>query len=178
MSWNDFYARRDAMDAVLKLARRDPAAPLPYAEVPRTDELFGSPQQLLLALNYRWMQHLGGHLRATVGGPEDVAEAPPQDISDNPELVAAAWRKAVAEQPTLRAVLDANVDRFPAELVPAVEREQRMLALTAGLADPFEPVEEITRIGASFMALLRHGRTTTKRRSPAGQLLRLLSPAS
>lgn len=178
MSWNDFYARRDAMDTVLKLARRDPEAPLPFAQVPGAKELFGTPEQLLLALYYRWSQLLGGQLRIRVGGPEDVAEAPPQDASDHPELVAEAWRAAVAEQPTLRAVLDAHVDRYPEVMIPAVEREQRMLALTAGLADPFEPVDEITRIGASYLALLRHSPSAAKRRTAAGGLLRLLSPAS
>lgn len=178
MSWNDYYARRDVMDSVLKLARRNPEGDLPFAEVPRAEELFGTPEQLLLALYYRWNQVLLGHLRSTVGGPEDYADAPPRGESDNPELVAAAWRAAAAEQPTLRTVLDANVDVHPEQLVPALEREQRMLAITAGLAEPHEDTDEVTRIGASFLALLRHGRPTSKRRSTAGQLLRLLSPAS
>jgi hypothetical protein len=178
MSWNDYYARRDVMDAVLKLARRDPSGPVPFAEVPRAEELFGTPEQLLLALYYRWNQVLLGHLRATVGGPEDAADAPPQDESDNPELVAAAWRAAEAEHPILRAVLDANIALYPEVLVPALEREQRTLAITAGLAEWHEPRDEVTRTGAGFLALLRHGRPATKRRSTAGQLLRLLSPAS
>lgn len=177
MSWNDYYARRDVMDTVLKLAKRNPDADLPFAEVPRAAELFGTPEQLLLALYYRWNQVLLGHLRSTVGGPEDVYSAP-RGESDNPDLVGAAWRAAAAEEPTLRAVLDANIDVYPAELVPALEREQRMLAITAGLAEPHEDVDEVTRVGASFLALLRHGRPATKRRSTAGQLLRLLSPAS
>lgn len=178
MSWNDFYARRDVMDTVLQLAKHDLEGPLPFDQVPRAEELFGTPEQLLLALYYRWSQVLSGQLRVRVGGPEDVLETSTEDTSDHPELVADAWRAAVAEQPTLRAVLDANVERHPEVMVPAVEREQRMLALTAGLAEPYEPAAEVTRIGASFLALLRHGPTDTRRRRPAAGFLRLLSPAS
>lgn len=177
MSWNDYYARRAVLDTVLKLAGRNPGGPLPFAEVDRAEELFGTPKQLLQALYYRWNQILLGHLRSTVGGPEDAADAPPRDESDNPELVAAAWRKTADEHPTLRAVLDAHAD----ELQPELKREQRLLAITAGLAELHEPRDEVTRVGASFMALLRHGRPATKRRaghSVASGLLRLLSPAS
>lgn len=178
MGWNDFYARRDVMDTVLELAKRDPAGPLPYGEIERAEELFGTPERLLLALYYRWTQLLGGYLRAEVAGPEDSYDAPPPEESDHADRVAAAWGTAVTEHPTLRAVLDANIDRYPETLVPALESEQRMLAITAGLAEPHEPVEEVTRVGAGFMALLRQGRSEERRRTGSvGQLLRLLSPA-
>jgi len=181
MSWNDYYARRKVMNTVLKLARRAPGGPLPFAEIPRAEELFGTPEQLLLALYYRWNLRLLGKLRSTVGGPEDAMDAPPREDSDNPELVAQAWRGTVAENPTLRAVLDSHIDVYPETLVPALEREQRLLAITAGLAEPHEPLDEITRVGASFMALLRHGAdqaAPTRRRSrfPVGELLRMLTP--
>src|SRR5690606_18719891 len=66
MSWNDYYARRKVMNSVLKLARRAPDAPLPFAEIPRAQELFGTPEQPLLALYYRWNLRLLGKLRSTV----------------------------------------------------------------------------------------------------------------
>lgn len=74
-------------------------------------------------------------------------------------------------------MLDANIDRYPA-LVTALEAEQRVLAITAGLAGPFEPVDEITKIGASFMALIRHSAPRHARKAGApNQLLRLFSSA-
>src|SRR5690606_22789320 len=172
MSWNDYYARRKVMNSVLKLARRAPDAPLPFAEIPRAQELFGTPEQLLLALYYRWNLRLLGKLRSTVGGPEDAMDAPPRGESDNTDLVAQAWRSTFEENPTLRAVLDAHIDVYPDTLIPALEREQRLLA--------------ITRVGASFRALVRHGQerdapsdktARRRRRAPAGDLLRLLTPA-
>ncbi|WP_028850336.1 hypothetical protein [Thermocrispum municipale] len=186
MSWNDYYARRKVMNSVLKLARRAPDAPLPFAEIPRAQELFGTPEQLLLALYYRWNLRLLGKLRSTVGGPEDAMDAPPRGESDNTDLVAQAWRSTFEENPTLRAVLDAHIDVYPDTLIPALEREQRLLAITAGLAEPHEPLDDITRVGASFMALVRHGQERAdrsdktprqRRRSPVGDLLRLLTPA-
>ncbi|MGH3520204.1 MAG: hypothetical protein ACRDQ7_23040 [Haloechinothrix sp.] len=179
MSWNDYYARRDALDAVLRHAERDPSGPLPFAEIDRAAELFGNEERLLLALYYRWTQRLSGYLRAEVAGPEDSDVAPGADEPDYADRVADAWRTTAAENPALRAVLDASIERYPAALIPALEREQRMLAVTAGLAEPYEPGAEVTRIGAAFLALVRHRDAKPARRSsPVGQLLRLLAPSA
>lgn len=177
MSWHDFYARRDIMDAVLKRARGNPAATLPFEEIDRAKELFGSCEQLLLALYYRWTQLLGGYLRAELVGPED-SDNSPRDESDNADRATAAWQRAHRKHPTLRAVLDAGIEAYPAVLRPAFEREQRMLAISAGLADPYEPVAEITRVGASFLTLIQHsGEVPARHSGPVGQLMRLLTPA-
>lgn len=179
MSWNDYYLRRNVMDAVLEHSERNPGGALPFERIPHAAELFGSEEQLLLALYYRWTQVLGGYLRAAEAGPEDADLAPGAGEPDYADRVAAAWRTAAREHATLRAVLDANIDRFPDTLVPALKREQRMLALTAGLAEAYEPVDQITRVGATLMALTRHGGTQPGRRStPLGQLLRLLQPTA
>lgn len=176
MSWNDFYRRRDVMDAVLKQARRDPQAPLPFAEINGAKQAFDSEEELLLALHYRWMQALSGHLRAAVAGPEDTADVPGGWERDHVEAVSKAWRAAVREHPTLHAVLDANVERYPA-LRRAHEGELRMLALTAGLADPGEPRDEVTRIGGTLVALLRSkGAGQGRSSNPLGQWLRRLAP--
>jgi hypothetical protein len=54
-----------------------------------------------------------------------------------------------------------------------------MLAVTAGLAEPREPVAEITKIGVAFDALLRSGPVRPpRRRSPVGHLLRMLAPSA
>jgi hypothetical protein len=174
MSWNDFYRRRDVIDNVLTLARRNPEGELPFAGVPGAEQAFGSRENLLLALHYKWTQLLGGHLRAELAGPEDVPDSDP----DRVDAVTRAWHRAVREHTTLRRLLDANLDRYPA-LRSLDEAEKRMLAITTGLADPHEPADEVLKIGTAFVALLNHApsRVSARRRSPVGHLLRMLAPA-
>lgn len=167
MSWKDFHQRREITDAVLRRAARDPQGPLPFAEITGATDHFRDEEQLLLALQYRWSQLLGGYLRA-----EETA-----DDDDHVGAVTRAWQKAVRAHPDLRAVLDANLERYPA-LRPVEEAQQRMLAVTAGLADPNEPEDELTRVGAAFSALLRHGPGLQPRRNPLGQLFRMLAPSA
>ncbi|GHF84386.1 hypothetical protein FHX82_001116 [Amycolatopsis bartoniae] len=168
MSWKDFHQRRETADAVLRRAARDPQGPLPFAEVPGAREVFGSEEQLLLALQYRWGQVLGGHLRVEFEDEPD----------DHVDAVTRAWNRAARKHPVLRAVLDAHGDRYPS-LRQVREAEQRSLAVAAGLAEPGEPIEEITKVGAAFSALLRHGPgLPAPRRNPLGQLLRMLAPSA
>jgi hypothetical protein len=162
MSWTTYYARRDALDSVLVRAKREPAGPVPHSEV------FDGPAELLLALHYRWTLKLTGAL-GTV-----LAEAEQDPSIDQVDAVSAAWRKTVAENETLHAVLDAHAGKF-AELRPVLEAEQRNLALAAGLAEPHEPAEEITRVGTAFLALLQSSEPQpARRRSPVEQLIRRL----
>lgn len=177
MSWNDYYRRRDILDAVLRHARRDPEAPLAVSEIPGAADEFGTEDNLLLALHYRWQQALSGRLRAAVGGPEDSADLPGGRDTDHVESVSRAWRKTLSEHATLRTVLDAHLDDHPA-LRRAHEAEMRMLAVTAGLAEPGEPADEVTQIGKTLVGLMR---TRTSElgaapRNPFGQLLRKLAP--
>jgi phage tail protein X len=144
MGWNDFYRRRDALDAVL---RRDPAGPL---EFDRT--AFETADELLLALHHRWLQQLTGRLGLALAETDDRVEA-----------VLRTWRALAAEQPALRGALDAHLSD-----PEAVEREERLLALTSGLADLSEPTAEVTRIGAAFLALIRSEPAV---RSSRGRLL-------
>ncbi|MBB5959852.1 hypothetical protein FHS29_006474 [Saccharothrix tamanrassetensis] len=137
MGWTDFYRRRDALDAVLRAAAGNPAAPLTCDR-----DLFADEAELLLALHYRWMQQLTGRLGAALQDSED----------DRVEVVTRTWRALAAEQPVLRAVLDEHLTS-----TEAVEREQRLLALTAGLAELSEPSATISRVGAAFAALIRTG---------------------
>lgn len=141
MSWSDYYRRRDALDAVLDQAARDPEGPLPFPE--RAAAEFADRRELLLALHYRWSVRLTGR----VGMAQAEAERDPS--LDRVDAVARAWRATAAEHPVLRRVLDAH----PAGLAAA--GEQRMLALAAGLAEIDEPAEEITKVGAAFLALIR-----------------------
>ncbi|TNC22337.1 hypothetical protein [Amycolatopsis alkalitolerans] len=168
MGWTDFYQRRDIADAVLRRASRDPRAHLPLAEIPGAKEVFGSEEQLLLALQYRWSRLLSGHLRTEF---EDGTD-------DHVEAVTRAWHRAVRANRTLRAVLDAQVERYPA-VRQMHEAEVRMLAVAAGLADPGEPADEITKVGTAFFALLRHGpELEAPRRNPLGHLLKMLAPSA
>ncbi|WP_158840505.1 hypothetical protein [Saccharothrix deserti] len=137
MSWTDFYRRRDALDAVLRAAAGDPAAPLTFDR-----EIFATEDELLLALHYRWMQQLTGRLGTALEDSDD----------DRVEIVTRTWRELAAEQPVLRAVLDAHLTS-----TDAIEREQRMLALTAGLAELSEPSADVSRVGAAFANLIRGG---------------------
>ncbi|MDV6012733.1 hypothetical protein [Haloechinothrix sp. LS1_15] len=181
MSWEDFYRRREVIDAVLRAASRNPDGPLPFTEVDGAAEAFGDQRQLLLALYYDWMQLMTGYLRAEAAGPEDNHDAPEgRDDSDHADRVARAWRRAAADHATLRAVLDANIDRFPDVGVPALEREQRVLAMTAGLAEPTEPPEEVAKVGSAFLALTRHADSTAAERSSrsAASVLRRLAASA
>jgi hypothetical protein len=162
MSWTDYYERRNALDSVLVRAERDPAGPLPHSP------MFDGPADLLLALQYRWTLKLTGNLGRV------LAEAERDESMDLVDAVSGAWRKTIADNQTLHAVLEAHAERYEA-LLPQLEAEQRTLALAAGLAEPHEPAQEITRVGAAFMALLRTAaEKPSRRRSPVEQLLRRL----
>ncbi|MCE7011923.1 hypothetical protein LWC34_55305 [Kibdelosporangium philippinense] len=162
MSWTDYYERRNAIDSILVRAERDPAGPLP------TSAAFADPVELLLALHYRWTLKLTGRLGMV------LAEADGDPSIDLVDAISDAWRKTVAENATLYAVLDAHADRYEA-LWPQLQAEQRTLALAAGLAETHEATEEITRVGAAFQTLLRTAeKQSPRRRSPVEQLIRRL----
>ncbi|GLY66144.1 hypothetical protein [Amycolatopsis taiwanensis] len=156
MTWHDFYRRRDVIDAVLREARRDPSAPLPFADVPGARDTFGDEENLLLALQHKWTLVFGGRLETEL-----------LDVADTVDAILRAWHSAVGANPTLRAVLDANLDRYPS-LRSAHEAQQRTLAVTAGFAGIEEPTTEITRVGATIEALVRQG-------TPAGHASDLVS---
>jgi hypothetical protein len=161
MGWSDYYERRDALDSVLVRAGRDPEGPLPRSPG------FDGPADLLLALQHRWALKLTGRLGMV------LAEAERDPSIDLVDAVAAAWRRTVTENQALHAVLDAHAARYEA-LLPQLEAEQRTLALAAGLAEPHEDAEEITRVGAAFLTLRRSAPRQPRRRNPVEQLLRRL----
>lgn len=173
MSWTDFYRRRDALDAVLEHARRNPAGNLPYDEVPEAAAEFSGPEDLLLALHYRWTMKLTGQLGVA------LSEAGRNPDIDPVDAVLAGWRATAAEHPELRRLLDAGASEHAEALRPAIEGEQRLLALGAGLAEPHETAEEISRVGATLLALARNASDRpSRRRGPVEQLLRLLVPSA
>jgi hypothetical protein len=162
MGWTTYYERRDALDSVLVRAQRDPAGPLPHSDV------FDGPAELLLALHYRWTLKLTGALGLA------LTEAERDPSIDQVDAVSGAWRRTIADNPTLYAVLATHAPRYDA-LRPMFDAEQRTLALAAGLAEPRESTEEITRVGAAFLALLQTAAPrAARRRSPVEQLIRRL----
>jgi hypothetical protein len=168
MSWTDFYRRRDALDAVLEQARRDPASTAPFASfasIPQVAAEFARPEDLLLALHHRWSLRLTGQLGVALSNP---------DI-DPVDAVLAGWRTTAAANPELRDLLDRGAREYPDVVRPAVDGEQRLLAHCAGLAEADDSPEEVTRLGATLLALLRNGsERPARRRSPVEQLLRRL----
>ncbi|NKY45423.1 hypothetical protein [Nocardia cerradoensis] len=92
MTWQDQHARTDILHEVLARAAVDPAMPGLFYDLPECDRLFGGPTGVLAALRYRWDNHLHAKL--------DQAQLQGQSPSE-------AYQELAAEQPVLRAVLDA-----------------------------------------------------------------------
>ncbi|TSE00348.1 hypothetical protein FOS14_07935 [Skermania sp. ID1734] len=92
MTWQDVHARNDIIETVLTRAAANPADPMLFADLPDVDRLFGGLSGVLLALQHRWNVHYEAKL-------DRVAE----DWADPRAL----WAELAAEQPALRAVLDA-----------------------------------------------------------------------
>ncbi|RDI17200.1 hypothetical protein DEU38_12335 [Rhodococcus sp. AG1013] len=110
MGWTDCHARKAILDTVLARARIDPAGPLLLDGLPDVDRLFGGEDGVLLALHHRWATCLAAKRDQAV---EDGA--PPQRL----------WDELSAEQPTLRAVLDAAFGRSSTLRAERVARPSR-----------------------------------------------------
>ncbi|GAA4488860.1 hypothetical protein GCM10023094_49440 [Rhodococcus olei] len=105
MSWTEFRARRQVLEDVLSRVEADPTVVRRLAEIPGARELFGSSDEILLALQQRW----SGHLAALLDQAVEEGTAPRD-----------AWLRLAEEQPALRAALDAG-----ATVSAALRREQR-----------------------------------------------------
>lgn len=115
MSWDDFHARRAVLDEVLDRARVDPEVVLRLSRVQGVIRHFGSPDNVLLALQQQWNNHLAAKLD--------------QSLEDGTALMDAGYSLA-AEQPALRAALDAGAV-VSEPLRVALRREQRMIVAHA-----------------------------------------------
>ena len=58
MGWDDHNRRRAAIKAVLKHAEANPTEGLPFEQLPEVPANFRSRRELVLALQYDWMQAL------------------------------------------------------------------------------------------------------------------------
>ena len=106
MTWQDQHARTEILHEVLARAVADPAAPGLFRDLPECDRLFGGPAGVLAALRYRWDNHLHAKLDQALSQGQSAAEA---------------YFELSAEQPVLRAVLDAHLIR-PRRREPALAR--------------------------------------------------------
>ncbi|GAA4006302.1 hypothetical protein GCM10022247_30020 [Allokutzneria multivorans] len=171
MSWDDFYRRRDALDAAVATACTHPDTQLP---VVTEDPLAGSSMNAIedlstaegvaQALHYRWMLLLTSRVDLALLEAERTG-------GDLVEAVTSAWHRTAETEPALRRVLDANP-------VPAASlaREHRMLALAAELACAGDSDENIERIGAALLGLVRSApKPVAPRCSPLSGLLRKLA---
>ncbi|MFB9902403.1 hypothetical protein [Allokutzneria oryzae] len=163
MSWEDFYRRRDVLDAAVTTVRDRSDARLTLTEVPGATAEFGDAAELAAALHYRWMLLLTARVDLALLETE-------RSGGDRVEAVTAAWQRTAATEPALRRVLDANP--VPED---AAARERRMLALAAGLAEAGDSAAEIDRIGAAFLGLVRSAPAPSARRNPLSGLLRKLA---
>ncbi len=105
MTWEDQHARTEILNAVLARAAADPANPGLLQGFPDAERLFGGQAGILAALQYRWDNHLHVKLELALLQGQSAADA---------------YLELAAEQPALRALLDAqDVDRrhAPAVLV-------------------------------------------------------------
>ena len=172
MSWTDFHRRQEILEAATRHAGRNPGASLSLDEIPGAADLFGCEEQLLLALHYKWTQVLSGYLRAELADPDEAG-----DLGDQVDAVTRAWRRATTDHEPMHAVLDAGGERHTS-IAELRDGELRMLAVTAGLAEPGEPAAELTKVGRAFAALLRAGDgQRVARRSTMGRLRHLLAHA-
>ncbi len=103
MTWDEHRRRSAALDAVLAYAAVNPAADLPFAEMPGLLALFGDRRGLVLALQHRWSQLLWARLSADMrtGG---LKESAPHSVQ--------VWRECAAANRVLRRLLDRHLPEF------------------------------------------------------------------
>ncbi|MFI9509866.1 hypothetical protein [Nocardia sp. NPDC052566] len=96
MSWEDQHTRTRIVHTVLTRAAADPDRPDLFSDIPELERLFGGADGVLLALRYRWNNHFDAKM--------DQAQQQGQTAME-------AYLELAAEQPVLRAVLDAQYRR-------------------------------------------------------------------
>ncbi|MEV6065542.1 hypothetical protein AB0L82_03225 [Nocardia sp. NPDC052001] len=92
MTWADQHARTDILHTILDRAARNPADARLFDDIPDLDRLFGGREGVLLALRHRWENHLSVKLDHALAEGKSAVEI---------------FLELSAEQPALRAVLDA-----------------------------------------------------------------------
>jgi len=114
MGWDDHNRRRAAIKTVLAYAESRPADGLPFEQVPEAQASFQSRRELVLALQYDWMQALWARIELLSLESRNGA------LLDARELAERAHAECAAKHPVLRRLLDAYRD----ELGPTVRPEE------------------------------------------------------
>ncbi|ONI93002.1 hypothetical protein ALI22I_00700 [Saccharothrix sp. ALI-22-I] len=143
MGWVDYYRRRAVLQAALRQVARD--GELSFDRVDGAVGVFSGLAELVLALHHRWSLLLLGRV--------ELAFAEAREGEDPADVVSRAWLALAAAEPVLRAVLDAH-ERRPT-MASALARENRMLALNAGLAHPDQHDAVLSEIGEALRTSLR-----------------------
>ncbi|WP_280511444.1 hypothetical protein [Nocardia farcinica] len=108
MSWADLHERTRIVHTVLARAAVDPDDPGIFDGLGDLNRLFGGPEGLLLALGHRWRNHLDVKIELGLVQGRSAAQM---------------YRELCAEQPELRALLDAQYRRRNLDAVaPVPER--------------------------------------------------------
>lgn len=144
VTWTDYHRRDEAIRTVLELADSRADGLLPWDEVPAAEELFGTPSELLRALQMRWHTHLAGSL-------DELLAEEPMDLE---VATVRGWCRAAVDMPGARAILDANRDHTA--IAAGRRKDFHLLASTAGfgfVGDAYalragEALEERARAGA------------------------------
>ncbi|MGY0500843.1 hypothetical protein ACWZHB_20345 [Nocardia sp. FBN12] len=105
MTWTDLHHRTEIVHTVLARAAINPHDPALFDGIAELDRLFGGVEGLLLALSNRWDNHL--HVKLELA---EIDGSTPME----------AYLELAAEQPALRALLDAR---------PAIRQTTRDRAL-------------------------------------------------
>ena len=127
MTWVEHHRRDLALRRVVELADRRRDGLLPWDEAVDARDVFGTPEDLLSALQMRWYTRLSGSL-------DSVLAEQPGDLERG---VVHGWRYAAADLPGVRAILDANLGH--AAVGPGRRKELALLATASGLASLGDP---------------------------------------
>lgn len=128
MTWNAFHHRGEILQSVIDEAnaRRNGVLPM---DLPGVRETFRDELDLLGALSLKWHARLSGNIeRELMAQPLDLESA-----------IITAWRRAAADAPGVRMVLDhytaaPSTPEMAVAMTRAQEKEWLKLASVAGLA--------------------------------------------
>jgi hypothetical protein len=133
---------------------REVVARLDAGPLPALSAGFAVDDELLEALHGVWSRRLNGRIDLALE-TDDHALA---------ECIGRAWLATAADLPGVRRVLDAHAER--PSLQSQLRAEHRAVAVAAGLATFDDPARVSARIGARFVAGLRHRPTVAVTRLP------------
>jgi hypothetical protein len=146
--------RSSVLQDVMAFAETRRDGHLPWTDVAGTQDAFGTPADLLGALQMRWHARLSGAIE------RELTEQP----WDLPQAVLHAWRALRAEMPGVRAILDAHADEEAMQR--ARRKEWVLLASASGLSAVDDPTA--LRIGRQVEERARAVTVVTSAPAPRG----------